>query len=190
MPVTWKSKAAVGKLLLVAVSLLGTYVSTAQSTEKIRNGFTKLMQAYPGNFISISKGTYDSLWETYPCTVEIPGTMGNEIKRKHKTRERFFETLIDLPESGDSQRNIFEKWAAAISALTFNGASLKETVDPRYKTPLSGYIESRAWQLDGTKHKISADYREFTIRLEWISLDELGEVMRIRVGHWKIDPLH
>lgn len=179
-----------GKFFLVVMTLLCATHTPAQTTERIRDPFMKLMLAYPGNFVSVSKGAYDSLWSKYESIVYIPGTYGNQIRRKHRNTERYFEASVDIPDSysGEQYEMVFNKWTAAISGLSFNGATLREISDPRYSEKNSWFIRAKAWQLDRSKFELSPDYVEFTIRLELLNLDEGGWHLGILVGHRKIDP--
>ena len=166
--------------MIVAISLS----VNAQPGKVLNSQFMKIMLAFPKNFTTISKGNYDSLWETYESNVMIEGTYGMHVVRKHKTTNRYLRSYINIDDDAslaDFKKN-FSDWVKKIEALDFNGAKLKDIQDTRYSKNTNWYIMGKAWQIDNSAGNIAPEYRGFTIRLELLNLDEGGWQMELIIG--------
>ncbi len=171
-------------VVFVLASLTAPLIAAAQNTETLNGQFMQILLSYPTKFNTINDGAGKyPLKGHFRSKVQIEGTERSGLQEDIFTGKLEFVSNILSDEDKDLEEfeNAFDTWKKIIAALDFNGARLVPYVSAQ---PKHGgmYIKTAAWRLDNSENNIEWKYRTFTIWLEFLDLDQGGNMVRMVVS--------
>lgn len=167
-------------LLLITTSL------NAQFSPEVKEQFKKIMLAFPDGFTSI-KGAQVSPFEKtlFYSKLLIPGAKYSNIIMNEVSGKLKFDATIMANEEDEFKvfEKVYDQWKANIDKLDINGAKLVDYPTDKYGPNGSDmYAKGKAWRLDGSSIGLDPKYKEFTIRLELLDLDEGGFMVKLLIA--------
>lgn len=157
----------------------------AQFSNEVKDQFKKIMLAFPDGFTSIKGAQVTKYDENMFYSKQIiTGAEHNVIIKNEVSGKLEFDATL-LANDDDNFKvfeTLFDKWKDNIDKLDFNGAKLIDYPSDKYGTKDSDmYAKGNAWRLDGGTIGLDPKYKDFTIRLELLDLDQGGFMVKLLV---------
>jgi hypothetical protein len=155
----------------------------AQVTKEVNDQFLKIMEAFVSGFSTI-KGQqivarFDSTWVR--SKICITGAKDCSLKTNYETGAvEFTATLQNDDELSESDfAKTYAEWKKKIASLKFNSVPLIPYDSDKYNNSM--YVKGYAWRLKTEGLSIDERYYNFTIRLEYMDLDQGGLLVKILI---------
>ncbi len=173
--------------VLLALSLVFSATVQAQASKEMNDQFLKILEAFPSGFATLKNGVpeYAIKNNSFYSKVNISGTKYCKLEKENRTGKLEFNATIksddDLPSSVFDK--IYAEWKAKIASLDFNGVPLVPYKNTKYDNggEYEMYVKGDAWRLKTEGLSIDKKYFNFTIRLEYLDLDQGGLLVRILI---------
>ena len=164
--------------VLLVLSLVFSATVQAQASKELNDQFLKILEAFPSGFETLKNNKFYS-------KVNISGTKYCFLEKDYKSGK--LEFLANIESDEELPMSVFDKlyteWKAKIATLDFNGVPLVPYTNTKYKNggEYEMYVKGDAWRLKTEGLSIDKKYFNFTIRLEYLDLEQGGLMVRILI---------
>ncbi|MBK9382314.1 MAG: hypothetical protein IPN39_13440 [Chitinophagaceae bacterium] len=182
-----KASIKITGFVLLVLSFVFSATVQAQASKELNDQFLKILESFPSGFETLKNGVpkYDIKNNSFYSKVNISGTKYCFLEKDYRTGK--LEYLANIESDEELPMSVFDKlyteWKAKIASLDFNGVPLVPYTNTKYKNggEYEMYVKGDAWRLKTEGLSIDKKYFNFTIRLEYLDLDQGGLMVRILI---------
>ena len=172
-------------LFLFFFLFITIFKASSQTVQELKGPFMDIMLSFPSGFESIKgeamlNGTDKN---RFYAKVRIPGTQYCALEKNDKTGKFEYVATINTNDEWPAKKyeEVYQQWKKLLDELDFNGAPLKEISTNKYSKPMDIYYKGTAWRLSTNDIAIDPKFASFTVRLEFLDLDQGGLMLQVLV---------